>query len=226
MERRRFRGGGRRRREIPGETRQPTAPSGTIPACEDPVIRPGIDPGEPVFFPGGVAPGFLVSGNRALRHRWSLGFLEDLQFPRHLHSGAAPNLPRFTLISFQNFDIKFCVSVQEEGETGRWVSLDGCGSAAYSEKCVQHGPGIQMSAVVWCGHIELAACAAGTLVCGMPPFCRRDVPRFHRHAYMKVGAMLAGVVTPDRKLVGCQVCRGGVFMMELTTSTSVFHKCT
>ncbi|KAJ8866530.1 hypothetical protein PR048_032373 [Dryococelus australis] len=34
-------------REIPEETRRPTASSGTIPTCENPVTRPGIEPGSP-----------------------------------------------------------------------------------------------------------------------------------------------------------------------------------
>ncbi|KAJ8866352.1 hypothetical protein PR048_032195 [Dryococelus australis] len=38
---------GRRKREIPEKTHQPTASSSTIPTCESPVTRPGIDPGSP-----------------------------------------------------------------------------------------------------------------------------------------------------------------------------------
>ncbi|KAJ8869514.1 hypothetical protein PR048_028505 [Dryococelus australis] len=36
---------GRGKREIPEKTRSPTASSGTIPICENPVTRPGIEPG-------------------------------------------------------------------------------------------------------------------------------------------------------------------------------------
>ncbi|KAJ8870037.1 hypothetical protein PR048_029048 [Dryococelus australis] len=36
---------GRGKREIPEKTRRPTASSGTIPTCENPVTRPGIEPG-------------------------------------------------------------------------------------------------------------------------------------------------------------------------------------
>ncbi|KAJ8867225.1 hypothetical protein PR048_031023 [Dryococelus australis] len=36
---------GRGKREIPEKTRPPTASSGTIPTCENPVTRPGIEPG-------------------------------------------------------------------------------------------------------------------------------------------------------------------------------------
>ncbi|KAJ8874301.1 hypothetical protein PR048_025147 [Dryococelus australis] len=35
------------KQEIPEKTRQPTASSGTIPTCENPVTRPGIEPGSP-----------------------------------------------------------------------------------------------------------------------------------------------------------------------------------
>ncbi|KAJ8890314.1 hypothetical protein PR048_009822 [Dryococelus australis] len=38
---------GRGKRQIPENTRQPTASSGTIPTCENPVTRPGIEPGSP-----------------------------------------------------------------------------------------------------------------------------------------------------------------------------------
>ncbi|KAJ8889325.1 hypothetical protein PR048_008824, partial [Dryococelus australis] len=38
---------GRGKREIPENTRRPTASSGTIPTCENPVNRPGIEPGSP-----------------------------------------------------------------------------------------------------------------------------------------------------------------------------------
>ncbi|KAJ8890246.1 hypothetical protein PR048_009754 [Dryococelus australis] len=39
--------GGWGKREIPEKTRRPAAPSGTIPTCENPVTRPGIEPGSP-----------------------------------------------------------------------------------------------------------------------------------------------------------------------------------
>ncbi|KAJ8877108.1 hypothetical protein PR048_021560 [Dryococelus australis] len=45
VERRRNRGAGER--EIPEKTRRPTASSGTIPTCENPVTRPGIELGSP-----------------------------------------------------------------------------------------------------------------------------------------------------------------------------------
>ncbi|KAJ8874115.1 hypothetical protein PR048_024956 [Dryococelus australis] len=45
MERRLNEGAGKR--EIPEKTRRPTASSGTIPTCESPVTRPGIEPGSP-----------------------------------------------------------------------------------------------------------------------------------------------------------------------------------
>ncbi|KAJ8880929.1 hypothetical protein PR048_017402, partial [Dryococelus australis] len=38
---------GRGKREIPEKTRHPAASSGTIPTCESPVARPGIEPGSP-----------------------------------------------------------------------------------------------------------------------------------------------------------------------------------
>ncbi|KAJ8869229.1 hypothetical protein PR048_030801 [Dryococelus australis] len=37
----------RGKREIPEKIRRPTASSGTIPTCENPVTRPGIEPGSP-----------------------------------------------------------------------------------------------------------------------------------------------------------------------------------
>ncbi|KAJ8888805.1 hypothetical protein PR048_008297 [Dryococelus australis] len=39
---------GRGKREIPEKTRRPTASSCTIPICENPVTRPGIEPGSPL----------------------------------------------------------------------------------------------------------------------------------------------------------------------------------
>ncbi|KAJ8866728.1 hypothetical protein PR048_032589 [Dryococelus australis] len=39
--------GGGGKREIPEKIRRPTASSGTIPTCENPVTRPGIEPGSP-----------------------------------------------------------------------------------------------------------------------------------------------------------------------------------
>ncbi|KAJ8885616.1 hypothetical protein PR048_011814 [Dryococelus australis] len=38
---------GRGKREIPEKISQPTASSGTIPTCKNPVTRPGIQPGSP-----------------------------------------------------------------------------------------------------------------------------------------------------------------------------------
>ncbi|KAJ8889343.1 hypothetical protein PR048_008842 [Dryococelus australis] len=38
---------GREKREIPEKTRRPKASYGTIPTCENPVTRPGIEPGSP-----------------------------------------------------------------------------------------------------------------------------------------------------------------------------------
>ncbi|KAJ8867652.1 hypothetical protein PR048_031455 [Dryococelus australis] len=38
---------GREKLDIPEKTRRPTASSGTIPTCENPVTRPGIEPGSP-----------------------------------------------------------------------------------------------------------------------------------------------------------------------------------
>ncbi|KAJ8889773.1 hypothetical protein PR048_009276 [Dryococelus australis] len=38
---------GRGNRDIPEKTRRPTASSGTIPTCENPVTQPGIEPGSP-----------------------------------------------------------------------------------------------------------------------------------------------------------------------------------
>ncbi|KAJ8873863.1 hypothetical protein PR048_024699 [Dryococelus australis] len=40
---------GRGKRENPEKTRRPTASSGTIPTCENPVTRPGIKPGSPCW---------------------------------------------------------------------------------------------------------------------------------------------------------------------------------
>ncbi|KAJ8866329.1 hypothetical protein PR048_032172 [Dryococelus australis] len=44
---------GRGKREIPEKIRRPTASSGTIPKCENPVTRPGIEPGSPWGKPSG-----------------------------------------------------------------------------------------------------------------------------------------------------------------------------
>ncbi|KAJ8876818.1 hypothetical protein PR048_021265 [Dryococelus australis] len=51
------------KRENPEKTRRPTASSGTIPKCENPVTRPGIEPGSPWLEASGsildgIAPGF------------------------------------------------------------------------------------------------------------------------------------------------------------------------
>ncbi|KAJ8894241.1 hypothetical protein PR048_006853 [Dryococelus australis] len=56
MERRRNWGRGRGKREIPEKTHRPAASSGTIPTCESPVTRPGIEPGFA-----------LMEGERAIR---------------------------------------------------------------------------------------------------------------------------------------------------------------
>ncbi|KAJ8893087.1 hypothetical protein PR048_005670 [Dryococelus australis] len=40
---------GQGKREIPEKTRRPTASSRTIPTCENPVTRPGIEPGSPLW---------------------------------------------------------------------------------------------------------------------------------------------------------------------------------
>ncbi|KAJ8897553.1 hypothetical protein PR048_002902 [Dryococelus australis] len=48
----------------------------------------------------------FVSGNRAGRCRWSLGFLGDLPFRPPLHSSAAPFSPHFTLIGSQDLAFK------------------------------------------------------------------------------------------------------------------------
>ncbi|KAJ8885853.1 hypothetical protein PR048_012059 [Dryococelus australis] len=53
--------------------------------------------GIPVSIPGRVAPG---------RCRCTVSFLGDLPFPPALHSGAAPNSPRFTPIGFQDLAVK------------------------------------------------------------------------------------------------------------------------
>ncbi|KAJ8866269.1 hypothetical protein PR048_032112 [Dryococelus australis] len=50
----------RGKREIPEKTRRPTASSGTIPTCESPVTRPGIEPGSPWGEKGGAkSPGVI-----------------------------------------------------------------------------------------------------------------------------------------------------------------------
>ncbi|KAJ8866456.1 hypothetical protein PR048_032299 [Dryococelus australis] len=45
---------GRGKRESPEKTRRPTASSGTIPTCGNPVVRPGVEPGSP-WVGGGCA---------------------------------------------------------------------------------------------------------------------------------------------------------------------------
>ncbi|KAJ8866598.1 hypothetical protein PR048_032458 [Dryococelus australis] len=100
------------KRETPEKTRRPTATSGTIPTCENPVARPGSEPGTPWWeasaaraqrlacsppakvnrgsIPGRVAPNFrkfgIVPDDAACRR----GFLGYLPFPPSLRSGAAP----------------------------------------------------------------------------------------------------------------------------------------
>ncbi|KAJ8874502.1 hypothetical protein PR048_025362 [Dryococelus australis] len=65
-----------------------TASSSKIPACENPVTRPGIEPSSPwwgvnrVRVPAGSLPGFWHVGNYAELCRWSAGFLGELPFPR------------------------------------------------------------------------------------------------------------------------------------------------
>ncbi|KAJ8868718.1 hypothetical protein PR048_030257 [Dryococelus australis] len=46
------------------------------------------------------------SGSRVVRCRWKLGFHEDLPFPPLYDSGSVPYSPRFTLIGFQDLDVK------------------------------------------------------------------------------------------------------------------------
>ncbi|KAJ8897668.1 hypothetical protein PR048_003018 [Dryococelus australis] len=64
-----FQGGagmkGRGRREIPEKTRRPTASSGTILTCDNPVTQPGIKPGE---VGGSVADGDVLPTGLELRH--------------------------------------------------------------------------------------------------------------------------------------------------------------
>ncbi|KAJ8879665.1 hypothetical protein PR048_020273 [Dryococelus australis] len=45
---------GREKREIPEKTCQPTALFGTIPTCESPVTRPGVEPGSPWWKASGL----------------------------------------------------------------------------------------------------------------------------------------------------------------------------
>ncbi|KAJ8878673.1 hypothetical protein PR048_019258 [Dryococelus australis] len=47
----------------------------------------------------------FACGNRGGRCHWSAGYLEELAFPPPLHFGAAPYLPRFTLIGSQDLDV-------------------------------------------------------------------------------------------------------------------------
>ncbi|KAJ8888579.1 hypothetical protein PR048_008071 [Dryococelus australis] len=54
----------------------------------------------------GGLPQIFACENRAGRTRWAAGFLEGFTFSPHLHSGATPSSPRFTLISSQDFDFK------------------------------------------------------------------------------------------------------------------------
>ncbi|KAJ8869820.1 hypothetical protein PR048_028829 [Dryococelus australis] len=58
----------RGKREIPEETRRPTTSSGTIPTCENPVTRPGIEPGSPWWEAGKPLKMLLVTSmdNRAV----------------------------------------------------------------------------------------------------------------------------------------------------------------
>ncbi|KAJ8888412.1 hypothetical protein PR048_007902 [Dryococelus australis] len=61
---------------------------------------------EPGSIPGVAEPRIFACGNRAGRSRWSARFLGDLPFPPPLHSGATPSSLRFTLIGYQDLDVK------------------------------------------------------------------------------------------------------------------------
>ncbi|KAJ8866772.1 hypothetical protein PR048_032633 [Dryococelus australis] len=107
---------GRGKREIPEKTRRPTTSSGTIPTCENPVTRPGIEPGSPWWEASGLIsqppwPRLLLENNFL---EWrpihipqlyaAPKFSRDLRFPPPLHSGAFPYSPRFTPTGSQDIE--------------------------------------------------------------------------------------------------------------------------
>ncbi|KAJ8895288.1 hypothetical protein PR048_000613 [Dryococelus australis] len=63
-------------------------------------------------------------GVRAGRCRWSVGFLGDLLFSPPLHYGAAPYLPRLTLIGSQDLDVKSRPNLSIKKKLLRFVSVE------------------------------------------------------------------------------------------------------
>ncbi|KAJ8890803.1 hypothetical protein PR048_010312 [Dryococelus australis] len=74
----------------------------------------------------GLIPGGFTCGNRGGRCRWSAGSLGDLPFPPPLHCGAAPYSPRFTLIEYQDLDIKSELGSIPGGVTPDFCNRQSC----------------------------------------------------------------------------------------------------
>ncbi|KAJ8875028.1 hypothetical protein PR048_022918 [Dryococelus australis] len=56
--------------------------------------------------------------NRAVRWRWSVGFLGDLPFSPSFHSGAAPFSPHFTFIGSQDLDVIRAAQISQLNYSG------------------------------------------------------------------------------------------------------------
>ncbi|KAJ8890373.1 hypothetical protein PR048_009881 [Dryococelus australis] len=94
-------------------------PPGAVVAMVSCALRPARQPGlgakHPAWGCGGAVVGTLsshlgesnsISGRVAPRFSHVAGFLRDFPFPPHLHFGAAPYSPSFTLIGCQDLDVK------------------------------------------------------------------------------------------------------------------------
>ncbi|KAJ8886299.1 hypothetical protein PR048_012510 [Dryococelus australis] len=83
-----------------------------------------------------VRPRILTCGNRAGQCRWSGGFLGNLPFALSLHSGTASFSPCFTVIGFQELDVKSCLNLS----TPLYLSIAGMkgrGKREIPEKILQ-----------------------------------------------------------------------------------------
>ncbi|KAJ8875098.1 hypothetical protein PR048_022989 [Dryococelus australis] len=133
--------------------------------------------GETGSIPGGVAPGFLASGNRAGRCLWSADFLEDLPFPPPLHSSTTPFSPHFTLIEALKTPLLRATQFTELNSTGKQksqvVSVSGLASRLQPDGVplqVSTTPRMGQQPALDAGYEEVkAACDSRHTVSGVYP---------------------------------------------------------
>ncbi|KAJ8873898.1 hypothetical protein PR048_024734 [Dryococelus australis] len=138
LPRRRNEGAGKR--EIPEKTRRPTASSGTIPTCENPVTRPGFEPVRLLsFHQGGVRlpacspPDFPMCKSCPMMSL-VIRFSQGSPVSPPLHSATTPYSSRFTLISSQ---LQHCVISTTRAGCHRWILSDPVAMATCMRICKQ-----------------------------------------------------------------------------------------